>query len=174
MQTTKSCIVGIKAQSGKPVRAFDVCIKNDDVYVNYSDRSTPEAHISYHKSGQFHIKKDKEYVEWTGGATGEMEPMKRFCPPPGTVEGRIDLQGLGWEVAKLDTVLAPLDCPADMMVSLENVGNLSGQSILSFVASVVGCEAPTPNDIDGYPIIASYRFGEAVQVEICAFIMSQE
>lgn len=57
MTTHHTCIVGIHTPNGHTVKAFDMRIRGEEVYTNYSDCRTPEAHTSYHKSGQYHMKK---------------------------------------------------------------------------------------------------------------------
>jgi hypothetical protein len=88
MKADQICIVGIRTPKGSTVKAFDVCIRGEELYTNYSDCTTREAHASYHKSGQYHMKREKQYIEWTGGASGQMEPMKLFRMPPGLVTDR--------------------------------------------------------------------------------------
>jgi hypothetical protein len=53
----ESCIVGVQL-STSIVKALEVCISDKgDVYQNYYMMGLPEAHASYHSSGQQHIKK---------------------------------------------------------------------------------------------------------------------
>jgi hypothetical protein len=153
------------------VKGFDACIDGRNVYVNYSDSSTPEAHASYHESGQYHMKREKRYIEWDGGFTGEMEPMKLFRVPPHLVTGRGQFWSVGWYVATLDQILPPLEGTADMML---DAGGIRGDLILGFEASVVGSAARKRSEIVGYGIIASHQFGEALRVEIEAFVVSDE
>jgi hypothetical protein len=164
------CVVGVRTPSGNTVKAFDVCIDGHDVYVNYSDCSTPEAHASYHESGQYHMKKSKGYIQWDGGLAGEMQPMKLFRTSPQRVKERSNFWTVGWYVAKLDHVLPTLDGTADMLV---DAGKLQGNSILGFEASVVGGEARKRDNIVGYAIIDSHQFGGALRVEIDAFVISE-
>lgn len=153
------------------VKAFDVCIDGRDVYVNYSDCSTPEAHASYHESGQYHMKTSRRYIEWDGGPKGEMEPMRLSRTPPHLVKGRQHFWSVGWYVAKLDHILPPLNGTADMLV---DAGKLQGDSILGFEAAVVGSEARKQDNIVGYTIIDSLQFGEGLRVEIDAFVICEE
>jgi hypothetical protein len=51
------CIVGVQLH-GVAVKAFDVCIRKTNVYVNYSLPGMGQAHCSYHASGQQHTKKE--------------------------------------------------------------------------------------------------------------------
>lgn len=167
---SNKCIVGIRTAGGKTLKAFDVCIRGKDVYANYSDCSTPEAHTSYHESGQHHTKKGRKYIEWTGGPTGQMEPMKLYKTPPGLVRGRTPFWIVGWEVPKLHSILPILNTSADMVV---DATQLEPDSILAFEASVVGQKTRKQTDIVGYPIIASHQFGETVLVEICSFVVRE-
>jgi hypothetical protein len=167
MTTDQTCVVAIRTQSGQIVKAFDVCIRGEEVYTNYSDCSTPEAHASYHKSGQYHIKKGKKYIEWTGGLTGQMEPMKIFKLPPEKVRGRSQCWSVGWDVSHLDVVLPRLTGTPDMIVDAQDIES----AILAFNAFIVGPEAKKQSSIVGYPVIASHRFGSPVEVEICAFVV---
>jgi hypothetical protein len=165
------CVVGIVTLKGQLVKAFDIRIVGEDVYVNYSDCSTPEAHSSYHASGQLHTKKSKRYIEWDGGLSGHMEPMKLMRTPPGLVTGRSGCWTVGWEIHKLDQVLPLLTGPADMVVDAKT---LNGELVLGLEVSVIGDEAKTRESIVGYPIIASHRFGESLRVEVDAFLLEED
>ena len=167
MLADQICIVGIRTPKGSVVKAFDVCIRGEELYTNYSDCATPEAHASYHKSGQYHMKRQKQFIEWTGGPSGQMEPMKLFRTPPGLVADRGHFWTIGWHVANLDSVLPPLTGNADMIV---DATRLEPHMILGFEASVVGKEARERKNVVGFPIIASHIFGGAVSVEICSFV----
>jgi hypothetical protein len=165
------CVVGIRTASGRLLKGFDMLISGEDVYTNYSDCSTPEAHSSYHKSGQYHTKVGGNYIKWDGGGSGRMEPMKLYRTPPGLVLSRVQCWTVGWEISKLDRVLPSLSGDADMTV---DATSLEGCAILGFEASVVGREARKQESIVGYPIIASHAFGVALRVEIHAFVVSDE
>jgi len=102
------------------VKAFDVPISGHDVYVIYSDCSVRDAHSSYHASGQYHIKIGKRYVQWNGRPTATMEPMKLFRTPPGLITGRVACWTVGWEICRLDAVLARFDS-ADMIVDAQSL-----------------------------------------------------
>ena len=101
----ESCVVGVQLATSI-VKALEVCISGEgDVYVNYSMSELPEAHASYHSSGQQHIKKGGKYVEWNGGPTGYFEPMKLFRTRPRDVITRADCGStIGWEVVKLSVL----------------------------------------------------------------------
>jgi len=165
------CIVAIRTPKRSLVKAFDICIRGEDVYTNYSDGSTPEAHSSYHKSGQYHLKKGRQYIKWDGGLSGQMEPMKLYRTPPGLVQGRVRFWTVGWEVLKLDSVLPVLNGGADMIV---DATHLEAEAILAFEASVIGSEAKKQTSIVGYPIIASHLFGSTMLAEICSFVVRDE
>lgn len=165
------CVVGIRTLSGRLVRAFDVRIIAEDIYVNYSDCGTPEAHSSYHASGQRHTKVGGRFIEWTGGPTGDMEPMKLYRTPPGLVAGRSGCWTVGWETRRLDEILPSLSSHADMLVDTRPLDGT--ESILAFEVSVVGYEAGKRDNIVGFRVINSYRFGKAVQVEIDAFVLDE-
>ena len=117
------------------------------------------------------MKKGKQYIEWDGGLTGQMEPMKVYRTPPELVLGRVPFWTIGWEVPKLDDVLPALNSPADMTV---DATHLESDAILAFQASVIGCKSKELRNTVGYPIIASYRFGNKVLVEICSFVVLDE
>jgi len=163
-------IVGVQLVSSV-VKALRVAASDKgDVYVNYSMVGLPEAHASYHASGQQHIKKGGKYVEWNGGPTGLYEPMKIFRAEPESVVTRQDCGStIGWEVSKLSSVLPVLSEPADMLVDARP---LRGDSILAFEVHVVGDRARPRGSVVGFPVIASHRFSNAVQVEINAFGIS--
>jgi hypothetical protein len=101
----ESCIVAIQL-SASIVKALEVRVSGaGDVYANYSMSGLPEAHASYHASGQQHVKKGGKYVEWTGGPTGTFEPMKLLRTPPKEVITRADCGNtIGWHVAKLHSL----------------------------------------------------------------------
>ena len=104
----EKCIVGIQLD-GLAVRAFDVCVKNTDVYVNYSMPGTDEAHCSYHASGQQHTKKGGKYIGWKLTPNGQWQRMVDFKIEPGKVITRSACQDtVGWPVAKLASALYPL------------------------------------------------------------------
>lgn len=165
-------VVALRTISGMIVKAFDVCIKDDDVYMNYSDSSTPEYHKSYHASGQQHYKIEGKYIQWTGGPTGHWEPMKMFCTPPGRVTGRSHVCTIGWEIARLDQVLPKLREYADLLVDTQRLG---GAVAVCFQVDVIGSKAHSPKNILGFPLIARQQFGSAPpRVEITAFVMAEE
>ncbi len=151
------------------VKAFDVCIKGEDVYVNYSDSSVAAAHGSYHASGQQHIKIGTKYVKWSGGPTGDMEPMKIFRSPVALVSRRNDFWTIGWEISKIESILPTLT-DADMIVDAQT---LRGDLILGLQVSVLGTGAKSRESIVGFPIVASHCFGNAVCAEITAFTLTQ-
>jgi len=168
----EKCVVGIREPGGALVKAFDVCIKDGtDIYVNYSDSSTPEAHVSYHASGELHFKIDGRYVEWDGGQKGEMEPMRLARVQPRKVEGRGEFCPIGWEVSKLARVLPALDSTPDMLVDAQE---LTGDSVLAFQVSAVGDDAKSRKSIVGFPVVATHRFGVELGAEIEAFVLSAE
>lgn len=164
----ETCTVGIVVPGIGNVRAFEVCIDGQNVYVNYADCSAPDVHGSYHASGQVHFKIGRSYINWTGGPTGGMESMKFFRMSPGTVDAREDFWNSGWEVCKLHSILPALNSKADFLV---NAQNLDGSSILGLFVSVVGDKVPTRSSVSGYPVVASHRFGNSVRVDIDAFIV---
>jgi hypothetical protein len=168
----EKCVVGIREPGGTLVKAFDVCIKGGtDIYVNYSDSSTPEAHVSYHASGELHFKIAGRYVEWDGGPKGEMEPMRLARAQPRKVEARGEFCPIGWEVSKLSWVLPALDSTPDMLVDAQE---LTGDSVLAFQVSAVGDEAENRKSILGFPIVATHRFGVKLGAEIEAFVLTAE
>lgn len=164
-------IIGIRSLRGNLVKGFDIRIDNEDVYVNYSDCSTPEAHCSYHASGQHHTKVAKNYIQWTGGYTGGWGPMKLFKTPPALVSGRVQFWTVGWELSKLETVLPALEQPADMTVDTRP---MNPQLILGFEVDVIGDEARKLESILGYPIVWSAQFGSAIRIEVNAFLLVGE
>jgi hypothetical protein len=169
--TEEKCVVGILVPGGTLVKALDVCINGQDVYANYSDCSTPAAHMSYHASGQQHMKRGSRYVEWTGGPTGQMEPMKFFRTPPADVNTREDFFPIGWDVGKIPSVLPALNSKPDFLVDARC---LAANSILAFYVSIVGNQVEKRSNVSGYPVVASHLFGSAIRVEIDAFIVSEE
>jgi hypothetical protein len=165
MAVSGKCLVGILLPGGALVRAFDVRLSGTDVYVNYGN----DAHASYHASGQLHFKKYRNYIEWDGGPSGAMQPMKFFKIPPGDVYTRSEVGAVGWKVSELLTVRPTLRSTPDMTV---DALQLPVDSILTFQVSVVGANARGRTDILGYPIIAAHRIGALARVEIEAFVVS--
>jgi hypothetical protein len=167
----ETCVVAIQL-TDSIVKALEVCISEvGDVYVNYSMSGLPEAHASYHASGQQHIKKGDKYVEWNGGPTGNFEPMKLFRTPPGEVITRKDCGStIGWEVAKLAGVLPVLTGAADMLVDARA---LREDSILAFKVEVIGQWARRRSSVSGFPVLQTHQFGGAVQVEVNVFAISE-
>jgi len=164
------CIVAIELPNAT-VKAFDICIGDKgDVYVNYSMAGLPEAHASYHASGQQHIKKAGKYVEWDAGPSGQFEQMKLQRTPPRDVITRSDCGStIGWDVPKLKDVLPALTEQADMQVDARTLAN---DSILAFQINVIGAWARPHGSISGFPIIKTHRFGTNPQVEVNAFVVS--
>ena len=172
MQIINSIVVAIKTPTGKLVKGFDVCNKGSDVYVNYSDSSTPSAHTSYHASGQLHFKKGGDYIEWTGGPSGAMEPMKLFRKPPSSITGtqRAEFWTVGWEIAQLDHILPVLIGAPDMTV---DASKENPSFILGLKASLVGPHAPKKNNEVGFPIIALQTFPRTLNIEIYSFLIGE-
>jgi hypothetical protein len=166
-----SCVVAVQLVASI-VKALEVRISAaNDVYVNYSMSGLPEAHASYHASGQQHIKKGGKYVERTGGLTGNFEPMKLTRMAPKQVITRGDSGStIGWEVAKLASVLPVLTDAADMLVDART---LREDSILAFKVEVIGQWARQRSSVSGFPVLHTHRFGSTIQVEVNAFAVSE-
>jgi hypothetical protein len=167
----ETCIVGVQL-AASIVKALTLRVSDQgDVYANYSMSGVPEAHASYHASGQQHLKKGGSYVEWDAGPNGAMEPMKIFRMRPGEVITRVDCGNtIGWEVKKLATVLPVLSEPADMLVDARA---LDGDSILGFRANVIGPWAKPVRSVSGFPVVGVHKISGAVQVELIAFVVSE-
>jgi hypothetical protein len=168
---SETCVVAVQLFASCVLKALEVCIADKgDVYVNYSMAGLPEAHASYHASGQQHIKKGNKYVEWNGGLTGNFEPMKLYRTPTRQVITREDCGStVGWKVANL-SVLPILTKPADMVV---DACSLPKNSILAFEVAVIGQWAKDRRTVSGYPILSTHRFGVGVRVEVNAFEVSE-
>jgi hypothetical protein len=167
----ESCIVGVQL-STSIVKALEVCISDKgDVYQNYYMMGLPEAHASYHSSGQQHIKKGGKYVEWDGGPTGNFEPMRVIRTRPGDVITRADCGGaVGWEVGKLG-VLPILTKRPDMLVDARP---LAQETLLAFICEVVGKWGRSRRSVSGFPILHTHVFGAVVKVEVHAFLISDD
>lgn len=168
---TETCTVGVQLASSV-VKALTLRVSDQgDVYANYSMSGVPEAHASYHASGQQHLKKDGNYVEWNASPTGAMEPIKISRMKPGEVITRVDCGNtIGWAVKKLATVLPVLSVPADMLVDARA---LDADAILAFRANVVGPWAKPLRSVSGFPIIGVHKINGAVDVEVIAFVVSE-
>lgn len=164
-------IVGVRF-AGQNWAVLEVRIKNSNVYVNYFQKDgTAKAHTSYHASGQSHIKKGSDYVYWTGGGSGQWEPMKQFKMPPTKVIGREKVSVIGWEVASLGSVLPPLSPETEVLLEIPSEPEFS---ILGFEISVVGREAIPRTDILGFPVLTTKRISNGVAVEIEVFALKHE
>jgi hypothetical protein len=162
----EKCVVGVQLD-GIDLKAFDLCIRKTNVYVNYSMRGMGEAHCSYHASGQQHTKKDGNYVEWKRMPNGQWERMVEFKVQPGKVITRSACQDtVGWLVAKLASALYPLTEPADMMV---DVRDFSKSSLLLFKIHVVGRWVRERKVLPGFRKVMKHRFGMGLRIEIEAF-----
>jgi len=162
----EKCIVGVQLH-GIAVKAFDVCIKKTNVYVNYFMRRMGKAHCSYHASGQQHTKKNGSYVEWQRMPNGQRERMIEFKMEPGTVITRSTCQDtVGWLVGELASALYPLNEPADMMVDARAFGE---SSLLLFKIYVVGDWAREHKIRPGFRKVMRHGFGTGLRVEIEAF-----
>lgn len=85
------------------------------------------------------------------------------------VAGRSGCWTVGWEIQKLDAILPTLSSDPDMVVDTRALKGT--ELVLAFEVSVVGREARKRDNIVGFRIIASHQFGEAVRVEIDAFVL---
>lgn len=153
-------------------RALEVCIKNRNVYVHHFDRKGRKiAHISHHASGQQHIKKNNNYVLWTGGPTGKLEPMKFPKTAPSRVVGRETVTGMGWAV---DRIMA--DLPSVSKGTTSQVLELPPEleaDILYLQCSIVGTNEPSRDQVNGFPVIWRHRFTNGVTVEVEAVAVHQ-
>jgi hypothetical protein len=155
----ETCIVGVQL-AASVVKALTLRVSDQgDVYTNYSILGLPEAHSSYHASGQQHIKNGGSYVEWDGGPgpTSTMEPMKIHRKKP-------------CEVITRAGVLPVLCETADMLVDARV---FDGDSILYFRSYVIGPRAKLIQQDLGFPAIGVHTISGKVQVEIVAFVISE-
>lgn len=163
----KCCRIGVRV-NGQVKTALEICIKNGNVYVNYFNRDgVAHAHTSYHASGQQHIKKNDDYIYWTGGPSGKWEPMKWFREKPTEVEGREDVSVIGWEVMSLPSVLPSLR--SDKIFEVP-----TGFTIIGFKTTVVGSKAAERKSIFGFPVLNRHRFSNAVKIEVEMFGINEE
>lgn len=156
----ESCVVGVQVV-GLVVKAFKVCIaQGGDVYVNYAMTGVPEAHTSYHASGQKHSKIGRKCM-----ADGEL-----FTPPPRPTRNVITRSAcqdpIAWRVADLPKVLPSMTRTADITVDARC---LSENALLLFKISVVGNWARECRIRAGFRKIKTHHFGSRVRVEIEAF-----
>jgi hypothetical protein len=149
----------------KLIKAFEMSVKGNNLYLNYSDSNTCEAHCSYHASGQKHTKIGGRYVEWTGGPSQKMERMILSVTPPRKVRDR-----LGWPIGELDQILPALNRKADMIVLTRE---LDPSFILGFRIDVIGPYAKQLHYIVGYPILDTQQFSaNGLRAEINAFLQA--
>lgn len=163
-------VVGIRTPAGSLVKGFDVCIKGEDVNVNYSDSHTPATHGSYHASGQKHTKIGREYVKWDVGPGGKFVPMILRRTPTRQVLDRSRCWVVGWNVPDLDNDLLPKLVSADIVIPAQR---LQANETLGLEVSIIGSRAKSRSEILGFPIIARHQFGSATRVEIEAFVVSE-
>lgn len=167
----EKCIVGVQLH-GIAVKAFDVCVKKTNAYINYFMRRMGEAHCSYHASGQQHTKKSGNYVEWKRIPNGQWERMIEFKMEPGQVITRSACQDtVGWLVGELQSALYPLSEPADVMVDARD---LAESSLLLFKVYVVGNWARERRVLPGFRRVTAHRFGAGLRIEIEAFEVSRD
>jgi hypothetical protein len=165
----EKCIVGVQLD-GIAVRAFDVCIKKTNVYINYSMRRMGEAHCSYHASGEQHTKKNGNYVEWKRMPDGQRERMIEWKMEPSKVITRSACQDtVGWLVGELESALYPFNEPKDVMVDARAFAE---SSLLLFKIYVVGDWAREHKIRTGFRKVMRHRFGTGLRVEIEAFEVS--
>ena len=151
-------------RTGQAWLALEICIKGDDVYVNHFLRDgRKQAHVSYHSSGQRHIKTNGDYVKWTGSPDGSWQPLKIFEERPATVVGRVHIDFVMWEVKSLSSVLAPLTQPADIVIDAED---LPGASLLALECSLVGPAAVSRDELLGFQVLQRYRLSGSLVVEV--------
>ena len=163
-------IVGIKFRE-QIVTALEVCLRGSDIYVNYfAKEGTKIAHTSYHSSGQRHIKKKNDYVCWTGGPSGDWEPMKEFKTPPTMVAGREHVATIGWNVSDLQSVL-PLICgQAGTTVQIPSEPHFD---VVGLEVSILGLGATPRPEICGFPVIHRHWIRNDIAVEIEAFGLNE-
>lgn len=144
-------------------RAIEVCVKNGNVYVTSYDRQGKDlAHTSQHASGQRHFKVKERYVQWTGGPSGQWEPMIRMLTPPKKVIERAEIAFHGWAIdsiphlpeAKESRDVVIFECPEQEM------------HILMLGTSVVGPHGKERNDRDGFPVLWRHRFSHGITIEV--------
>jgi hypothetical protein len=167
---SESCVVAVQL-AGSLLKAFDVRVTDaGDVYGNYSMRGIPDAHWSYHASGQQHLKKGCNYAEWEPDSTGKLVPrISRQEEPMQIVTRRACVDPIGWKAAELATALYALSESADMVVDCRH---LSGNALLVFKISVVGDWTRERKIRPGFTKIKTHRFGSRVRIEIEAFEIS--
>jgi hypothetical protein len=117
----------------------------------------PEAHVSYHASGQQHTKTGGKYTPDAKLVT---------MPPKYVITRKACQDSIGWKIAELRTALPTLTGIADMIV---DASGLSQSALLLFKIWVVGNWAKEHHARPGFTKIKSHRFGSAVRVEIEAF-----
>jgi hypothetical protein len=162
----EKCIIGVQLD-GVAVKAFDVCIKKTNVYINYSMRRMAEAHCSYHASGEQHTKKNGHYVECKRMPNGQWERMIEWKMEPSKVITRSSCQDtVGWLVGQLTSALHPLNESADVMVDARSFAE---SSLLLLKVCVVGDWAREHKMRLGFRKVMSHRFGTGLRIEIEAF-----
>lgn len=81
------------------IGAFKVKMGKRDVYVFVYERDgSSSEHVSYHASGQQHIKWRKKYRFYRRDFSGTHQPEIWSAPPPIQVTGRQQIVGLGWHL----------------------------------------------------------------------------
>jgi hypothetical protein len=154
----ETCVVGVQLGISVIVKAFDVCISDaGDVYVNYSMAGIPEAHVSYHASGQQHTKMGGKYTP---------DAKLMTMPPKHVITRKACQDSIAWKIAELHTALPTLTGIADMVV---DASGLSQSELLLFKIWVVGSWAKEHHIQPGFTKLKTHRFGSSVSVEIEAF-----
>ena len=135
-----------------------------NIYVNFKGPNDG-AHISYHASGQHHMKIGRKYVTMNGGENAKM--LRHTCPP-NSVSERQSPEPVGWARPQIEA-LTVCARPADISF---DVSDLRQDQIVGLVVSVIGAaEPPRETTDDGYRIIGRFRFSDTITVEIEAFLI---
>ena len=167
-----TCTLFAVRVGGEARSALEVCIEDSNVYVNYFDRQGQKvAHTSYHASGQHNIKKNGDYIFWTGGPSGQWQPMKFFRPRPEHIQDRQHVAVIGWGLDSVPSVLPTVS--ASSQVQVFEVPPDADFQILVFEVSIVGSQVQQRDEVNGFPVIWRYKFSAGITVEIEAVAVKQ-
>jgi hypothetical protein len=148
--------------------AFQVNIEASDVYINIYDKDgscQEREHVSYHASGQQHIKLGKDYRFQISDASGSSSPLIWFAPKPSDVMERQQIIGLVWF---LNDYFGLGSWPIEVVPTAEiiDVPESAAYDKVLFQFNVVDCRSKPRADYFGHTIFWRKTLQDSVSVEI--------
>ena len=94
--------------------------------------------------------------------------MKFYRMPPRSVKIRSPFWKIGWVLSELERL--PKLVSSDVVIAAQK---LTANEILGFEISVIGNAATPRPHILAFPVIDRHQLGNAIRVEVEAFLVSQ-